>query len=120
MTDYSNRVSAAALRSRGLVQTRDRGPTWRAELTAAGHALTRPKPQPEAVSPTAPRLASRARAAPNPERARPRDPIPSELRAAHEAIRQTRSAATGLRAGDDGRLTIGPRSGLIHMRVSRP
>jgi len=31
-----HRVSAAALRSRGLVQIQGRGPTWRAELTARG------------------------------------------------------------------------------------
>lgn len=36
VTGYTHRVSAAALRSRGLVRISGRGPTWRAELTEAG------------------------------------------------------------------------------------
>lgn len=35
---YAHRLSAAALRSRGLVRTRGKGPTWRAELTDAGRS----------------------------------------------------------------------------------
>lgn len=36
MDGYAHRVSAAALRSRGLVRVVGRGPTWRAELTERG------------------------------------------------------------------------------------
>lgn len=39
MEDYSHRVSASALRSRGLVRITGRGPSLRAELTDAGRAL---------------------------------------------------------------------------------
>jgi hypothetical protein len=40
MTDgYAHRVSAAALRSRGLVRVSGRGPNWRAELTDDGRLL---------------------------------------------------------------------------------
>jgi hypothetical protein len=38
MPDYHHRISAAALRSRGLVETRGRGETWAASITAAGKA----------------------------------------------------------------------------------
>lgn len=36
MEDYFHRISAAALRRRGLVTTAGRGPTWSAKLTEAG------------------------------------------------------------------------------------
>lgn len=36
MPDLHHRISAAALRSRGLVTTRGRGPSWSARITAAG------------------------------------------------------------------------------------
>lgn len=39
MDDYAHRVSAAALRARGLLRVSGRGPTWHAELTPDGHAL---------------------------------------------------------------------------------
>lgn len=39
MEGYSHRVSAAALRSCGLVRITGRGQSWRAELTDAGRAL---------------------------------------------------------------------------------
>lgn len=35
---YTHRISAAALRSRGLVRISGRGPTWRAEITDQGRA----------------------------------------------------------------------------------
>ncbi len=37
MTDDFHRISAAALRNRGLVETSGRGPTWTATITLAGH-----------------------------------------------------------------------------------
>jgi hypothetical protein len=39
MQGYLHRVSAAALRSRGLLRISGRGPTWRAELTDTGRAV---------------------------------------------------------------------------------
>jgi hypothetical protein len=36
MADEFHRISAAALRSRGLVKTSGRGPAWKATVTAAG------------------------------------------------------------------------------------
>jgi hypothetical protein len=38
MPNSHHRISAAALRSRGLVETRGRGATWAASITAAGRA----------------------------------------------------------------------------------
>jgi hypothetical protein len=38
MQDHLHRISAAALRNRGLVETRGRGPTWTATVTPAGTA----------------------------------------------------------------------------------
>ncbi|HEX3803252.1 MAG TPA: hypothetical protein VHV75_10460 [Solirubrobacteraceae bacterium] len=38
MTDDSHRISAAALRTRGLAITSGHGPSWTAEVTPAGHA----------------------------------------------------------------------------------
>jgi hypothetical protein len=39
MSGYTHRVSAAALRSRGLLRVTGRGPTWHAEVTDAGRTL---------------------------------------------------------------------------------
>ena len=38
MEGYSNRISASALKTRGLVQVTGHGPTWRAELSKQGRA----------------------------------------------------------------------------------
>jgi hypothetical protein len=38
MQDHHHRISAAALRNRGLVETHGRGPTWTATVTTAGKA----------------------------------------------------------------------------------
>jgi len=44
---YSHRVSAAALRTRGLIRISGHGTTWRAEITASGRAvLELPEPLP--------------------------------------------------------------------------
>ena len=45
MPGHAHKVSAAALRSRGLIRTRGRGSAWRAELTDRGRAyLAAPAP----------------------------------------------------------------------------
>jgi hypothetical protein len=44
---YAHRVSAAALRSRGLIGTRGRGPTWQAMLTDAGQEYLRRRRRPD-------------------------------------------------------------------------
>jgi hypothetical protein len=45
--------------------------------------------------------------------------VPSALRRPHPYVTATRKSATGLRARDDGRLEIGPKSGVAHLLVSR-
>jgi hypothetical protein len=47
MEGYLHRVSAAALRSRGLVRISGRGPTWRAELTDLGQRCVAELADPE-------------------------------------------------------------------------
>lgn len=129
---YSHRVSAAALRTRDLIRIGGRGRTWHAELTDKGLVyLTSSAPAvakrrrragsarrvPVAPAPSTPRPESSVPLAP--VVAPPTDPIPADLRGAHGFVRATRSAASGLRAGADGRLRLGPRPGVIHMRISR-
>ncbi len=48
MEGTSHRISAAALRSRSLVKTSGRGPTWRAAITAAGREYLEQAAQPGA------------------------------------------------------------------------
>src|SRR5690242_14912605 len=48
---YAHRVSAAALRSRRLVQVRGKGRTWTAKLTDAGRQYLAPAEAPEARAP---------------------------------------------------------------------
>lgn len=124
MHDDTHRISAAALRNRDLIRIHGRGKTWRAELTEKGRAYlelppvvagkrelrrapqqTRPNPPPE-----------RAPASTEPTRS---DPIPGDLRGAHQLIRATRSAASRLKPDTDGLLAIGPRAGVVYMKVSR-
>ena len=45
--------------------------------------------------------------------------LPVDLRGAHPLVRATRKAATGLCAGDDGRIQVGPEPGVAHLTVSR-
>src|SRR5438045_4101027 len=46
-SDYSHRISAAALRTRGLVKISGHGPSWSVELTPRGAAvLALPAPSP--------------------------------------------------------------------------
>jgi hypothetical protein len=46
---YSHRVSAAALKARGLVATSGRGPSWKAALTTRGAAVAELADEPSAV-----------------------------------------------------------------------
>jgi hypothetical protein len=45
--------------------------------------------------------------------------LPETLRGAHRFITQTKQAATGRRAGAEGRLIIGPAAGVVYMTVTR-
>lgn len=47
-------------------------------------------------------------------------PVPRRLSRPHPIVRATSDGAVGRRADADGRLTIGPRKGVIYTRVSRP
>jgi hypothetical protein len=71
MEGYAHRVSAAALRSRGLLRVSGHGPSWRAELTRAGLALLSEldtPPLPERDQPTRPQAAEQPRPKPAPGR----------------------------------------------------
>jgi hypothetical protein len=118
MTEYSHRVSAAALRSRGLSRIHGRGQTWRAELTNAGRpALEAPPPPKPARASAGPCTArGKARATRGGERD---EQVPRDLRGAHPLLQGTRAATNGRHAMDDGRLMVGPQVGLIYMQVSR-
>jgi hypothetical protein len=50
---------------------------------------------------------------------RPTVTVPGDLRGAHRLVTATREAAVGRRADEDGRITIGPRAGVVHMVLSR-
>lgn len=78
---YSHRVSAAALRTRGLVHIQGRGANWRAELTATGAAYqNRLKTSPPLVEPAAlPPATQSAKPAPKPKpKPKPRRVGPTE------------------------------------------
>jgi hypothetical protein len=51
MDGYGYRVSAAALRTRGLIKISGRSTTWRARLTPAGQAVLGIEPQDDATAP---------------------------------------------------------------------
>jgi hypothetical protein len=57
MDGYSHRISAAALRRRGLVTITGRGPTWRARVTAAGREYLKRAASPD---PPIPRQVNRS------------------------------------------------------------
>ena len=122
MDGSTHRISAAALRSRGLIRVSGRGRTWSATITDAGRAyLASPSP-PRQQTPRPPRPVPKNRAGP-PQPAVPAagcsDTIAEDLRRAHPFIRATRSAARGLRPALDGRLVVGERPGVVRMIVSR-
>jgi hypothetical protein len=56
MEDVSHRISAAALRGRGLLRTRGRGATWSAEITDSGREYLRRAAEPDAVRPRQPNV----------------------------------------------------------------
>src|SRR4051812_6505435 len=45
--------------------------------------------------------------------------VPERLVRPHRFVATTREAASGLKAGDDGRLRIGGREGIVYLVVSR-
>jgi hypothetical protein len=121
MEGHGHRVSAAALRSRGLIRISGRGRTWRARITAAGEvALGIPPHESEGMAVrrrvAAPRgnVAAHARGRPS-----ERLMLPLDLRGAHPLVAATRDAAAGVRPDADGQLRIGPRRGIANMHVSR-
>lgn len=123
---YAHRVTAAAVRSRGLITTRGHGPTWHAEITPNGQQYLANPPQPARKRPrqqtVAPQsVAKEAERKPVAPAPKPADiPVPESLRGAHPLVRATREAAVGKRPGSDGRITIGPRTGVAHLALSRP
>lgn len=69
---YAHRVSAAALRTRGLLRISGRGPLWKAELTERGAGVVQlPDPPPAVVTPAAARTPRPTK----PEAARPARPL---------------------------------------------
>ncbi len=123
MDGSAHRISAAALRSRGLIRVSGRGRTWSAAITDAGSAyLASPPPRrkrpprPARRAPTDPAALPQSAAVPVASRD---DAIAEDLRQAHPLIRATRSAAQGLRPALDGRLVVGERPGVVRMVVSR-
>jgi hypothetical protein len=136
MEGYSHRISAVALRSRGLVRIFGRGPTWRSEITPAGLACleasnsesTEVRPRGERPMDPAPAVAeTKGRRQPHskpedlliPARPAPKISVPSTLRGAHRFVLATQDAAVGLEPGGDGRIQIGPRPGVAYTVVAR-
>jgi hypothetical protein len=123
MDGSAHRISAAALRSRGLIRVSGRGRTWSATITDAGQAHLASPPPSRRQAPRPPLPAPKSRANPPPPAEVPAagrsDAIAEDLRRAHPFIRATRSAARGLHPALDGRLLVGGRPGVVRMVVSR-
>jgi hypothetical protein len=144
MEGYSHRLSAAALRSRGLIKISGRGPTWRAQITADGESFLSEIAEAARRTEEA-RSASKGAVGPSEDvqvgeatgHAVPEPPgsavssqpaqaeipkfvLPKDLRGAHPLVIATREAASGLRAEPDGRLQIGAEEGVAHLVLSRP
>lgn len=141
MEGYAHRISAAALKSRGLVRISGQGAGWQAQITPVGQAhLNGPAStidQPElrdnkgSVSSSTSLAVSRGeetelRADPAPPKnpaplvRQPEITVPATLRGAHQFVIATQKAAVGLRAESDGRIRVGPQTGVVHVAVSRP
>jgi hypothetical protein len=133
MEGYTHRVSAAALRSRGLLKISGRGPTWQAQITPAGQAYLDSISTDDSSSTDLPAITAhpdasadhehRPQRQPTPPRHLREDPpiaLPSDLRGAHQFVIATRDATVGSRPESDGRIRIGPRAGVAHMVSSRP
>jgi hypothetical protein len=140
MEGHAHRVSAAALRSRGLLMISGRGPTWRATITDAGRVYLRsafPKrQQTRPCTDTSQRMSANGSTAPlaksaslpaadpggphtAPKPAAPVIAVPAQLRGAHQFVLATREAAAGLTPDMAGRLHVGPRPGVVYMVLSR-
>jgi hypothetical protein len=118
MDGYGYRVSAAALRSRGLIRISGRSSTWSARITRSGREYLGVADS--QINPNADGLCTPAVRPAAPKRSATGGPgvaLRADLRRAHPLVIATRDAAVGLRGGDDGRLMIGPRPGLAHMVI---
>lgn len=120
---YAHRVTAAAVRSRGLITTKGHGSTWRAEITSKGREYLRNPPHParkkqrrQAAKPSPAATPKSISPVPKPSEI----PVPESLRGAHPLVRATREATAGQKPGSDGRITIRPRSGVAYFALSRP
>jgi hypothetical protein len=101
-----------------MVRVSGRGAEWRAEITDKGRSyLAGPPPRTTSKTPGA--TAEQPSTATAVPRACAGDEVPDDLRGAHQLVRATRAAAPGLKPEPDGRLKLGPRSGIIYMLVSR-
>ncbi len=122
MDGSAHRISAAALRSRGLIRVSGRGRTWRATITDPGNAYLASPPPARKQTHRPTQRAPTNRADPPQPAAVPAtshdDAIAEDLRQAHPFIRATHSAARGLRPALDGRLVVGERPGVVRMVVS--
>jgi hypothetical protein len=122
MNGPAHRISAAALRSRGLVRIRGRSSTCRASITDAGraHLEEQDAPGAERGDRSATPVPATSTTPPKPPRqSAPTIALPVDLRGAHPLVSATRKAATSLRADDDGRIEVGPAAGVAHLVVTR-
>jgi hypothetical protein len=125
MEGHVHRLSAAALRSRGLVKLSGRGRTWRVQITSEGRAYLAAvstdtgkiaadsKTSQKAVKP-----ASRTKLVRRPKKEIPKLVLPRDLRGAHPLVIATRDAANRLSVGGDGRIWLRPRAGVAHLVLS--
>ncbi len=132
MVGSAHRVSAAALRSRGLIRIKERGRTWRASITTAGtqhlkrldgsppkgtrhkSAVAKSRPGTRPAAPPRTKKMAHAKKA-----ARREVTVPASLKGAHPFVLATRDAGAQRIPDSDGRLWIGPRAGLVYMTLSR-
>lgn len=125
MEGHVHRLSAAALRSRGLVELSGRGRTWRVRITPGGRDYLRAianSGKTPVDNKASQRVKSRAstKRVKRPKKEIPKFVLPRDLRGAHPLVIATRDAASGLDVGYDGRLWLGPRAGVAHLVVSHP
>jgi hypothetical protein len=125
MEGYAHRLSAAALRSRGLVKISGRGPAWRARITPEGESflggmsntgMVKADSNTSQKQRKSPSSANRAK---SPKKEIPKLVLPRDLRGAHPLVIATRDAAGGPEVGDGGRLWLGPLAGVAHLVLSR-
>jgi hypothetical protein len=121
MKGHGHRVSAAALRTRGLIKISGRSTTWRANLTPAGQAALGAQPTDRIKAATGrlgpqPKRKATSRAT---NRSLERIPVPRDLRGAHSLVTATRRAAADARRSRGGLLRTGPQRGVAHIEVSR-